>query len=242
MYPESRESTQEVAKYFGKYAGIVLDHSAVPADAAKRGQIKVRVPGILEESPSGADQAIEVIARPSFISGFFFIPEANAQVWVEFVAGDINFPIWTGVWYPDQAAPHTADGSERTRFQKVIRTVSGHVVQIDDTNGWEQVVIQHKSGSKIEIDHNGKITITDTGNDTSIVSSKISLGTKGGAAQKMVRGDDLKAKLEQLIDAVQNHFHPTGVGPSGPDPALQAQLPVLKGQLGTVLSTQNTTD
>jgi type VI secretion system (T6SS) baseplate-like injector VgrG len=176
MYPEQRDTTLEVAKYYGKYAGIVLDHSTVPADAAKRGQIMVRVPGILEEGPSGADQPIEVLARPSFLSGFFFIPEEGAQVWAEFVAGDINFPIWTGVWYPDQVAPKTVDGSEPTRFQKVIRTMSGQVVQLDDTNGSEQTVItDSKNGNTVTFDANGILLEDSNGNSVKLDSNGITL-------------------------------------------------------------------
>jgi len=176
MYPEQRDATLEVARYFGKYAGIVLAHGGVPSDAAKRGQIMVRVPAILEEGPGGDDQPIEVLARPSFLPGFFFIPEEGAQVWVEFVAGDINFPIWTGVWYPDQAAPKTVDGSEPTRFQKVIRTISGQVVQLDDTNGSEQTVItDSKNGNTVTFDANGILFKDLNGNTVTLDSNGITL-------------------------------------------------------------------
>ncbi len=236
------ESGSRAEKYYGKYPGVVRDNKP-PAGQAHVGELLVEVSGILEEAPGGAgEQAMQVWARPCFMPGFFFIPEVGAQVWVEFAAGDINQPLWTGVWYPGGAVPQTADGKAPTEFQKIIRTAAGHVIQMDDTGGGEKLVIYHKSGSKIEIDYGGKITIEDAGNDTSIVSKKINLGTKTGAAEHLALGDTLKAKLEALIDILVAHDHPTGVGPSGPPASKAADLTSLRAQLGTILSKQNTTD
>lgn len=146
-------------KYFGKYAGRVLERGA-PDDANHRGELLVEVPGILEEAPNGSgEQALQVIAKPCFQPGSFFIPAVEAQVWVEFVAGEIDHPIWTGVWYPVDAAPQTNDDQAPTEFQTVVRTPGGHVVQLDDTEGEEKLVIHHKSKSVLTIDKDGNITI-----------------------------------------------------------------------------------
>jgi hypothetical protein len=243
------EQTRAAERFYGKYPGTVLSNEAQDG-AAHRGELRVQVSGILEENPDGSGQRpIEVVAKPSFLPGYFFIPEANAKVWVEFIAGEINCPIWTGVWYPQDATPQTVDDAAPTEFQKIIRTASGHVVQLDDTDREWKIVVRHKSGSAIEIDKDGKITITDTGDDTAIVSNKISLGTQGGAAEPLVLGDTLKTKLEDLIGTlsthVKSHVHPTGVGPSGPAAtgvADSVALDLVKSQLSQILSQQNTTD
>ncbi|HXQ45348.1 MAG TPA: phage baseplate assembly protein V [Caulobacteraceae bacterium] len=134
-------------RYLGKYAGLVTNNDP-PASGDHRGEVTVQVPGILEETPDGSDhQPLEVLAAPAFLPGFFFVPEVNDPVWVEFVAGDINSPIWTGVWYPKDATPHTFDGNAPTRTQRIIRTKSGHVVQLDDTSGSEQLVITDSTNS-----------------------------------------------------------------------------------------------
>jgi len=153
----------EVEKYFGKYPGLVLSNT-VPEDVSDygdhRGELQVEVPGILEETPDGEGRRpIQVRAKPCFHPGFFFIPEIGGQVWVEFVAGDINTPVWTGVWYPKDASPKTADDAAPDETRKVIRTASGHVVQIDDTEDEEQILIHHKQASFVKIDKDGHITI-----------------------------------------------------------------------------------
>ncbi len=153
-------AARDAEKYYGKYPGLVLDN-APPEDAAHRGELRVQVPGVLEETPGGAgQQPIEVVARPCFVPGFFFLPEAGAQVWVEFVAGDVNSPLWTGVWYPTDMTPLTVEGEEGpTEFQKVIRTASGHLIQLDDTEGEEKVVVQHALGTSVTIDKEGHVVL-----------------------------------------------------------------------------------
>lgn len=146
-------------KYFGKYAGRVLQNGP-PEGAKHRGELLVEVPGILEEKPDGSgERALQVLAKPCFLPGSFFIPALEAQVWVEFVAGEIDHPIWTGVWYPVDAAPPTSDDLAPTEFQTVLRTPGGHVIQLDDTEGEEKLVIHHRSKSVLTIDKDGNITI-----------------------------------------------------------------------------------
>ncbi len=151
-------------RYFGKYPALVLENT-VPEDqddyGDHRGELKVQIPGILEEDPDndGQQRPLQVRAKPCLHTGFFVIPENEAQVWVEFVEGDINTPVWTGVWYPQDAAPATTDDEAPTEFQKIIRTASGHVVQLDDTDDDQKIIIKHMQGSLIQIDKDGHIAI-----------------------------------------------------------------------------------
>lgn len=177
-------------KYYGKYAGRVLANGP-PEDAEHRGELLVEIPGILEETPDGSgERALQVMAKPCFAPGSFFVPDADAEVWVEFVAGDIDHPVWTGVWYPVDATPPTTSDQAPTEFQKVVRTSSGHVIQLDDTADDEKIVIYHKSQSVLIVDKDGNIVIEHKGgakielkNDTSVevsgdtvkVSGKITL-------------------------------------------------------------------
>lgn len=157
----AREGARD--RFFGKYPGRVLKNDP-PEDAEHRGELLVEIPGIFEEAPDGSGaQALQAVAKPCFLPGFFFIPDVDAQVWVEFVAGDINFPVWTGVWYPTDASPKTATDASPTQFQKVVRTSSGHVIQLDDTEGEEQVIVHHKSQSVIAIDQDGNLRIEHKG-------------------------------------------------------------------------------
>ena len=163
------DKSPEGEQYYGKYAGLRLDPTSEgavpePEGAVLRGEILVEIPGLLEEIPNkedGGQRPLQAWAKPCFPPGFFMIPKIGAQLWIEFVAGDINFPIWSGAWYPDQAAPHTVDKQSPTEHQKVIRTTGDHLIQLDDTKDEEKIVIAHKGGAKLEIDKDGSILIAD---------------------------------------------------------------------------------
>lgn len=159
-------------QYFGKYPGLVLENKPA-ADDPHRGRIMVEVPGILEETPDGAsERAVQLLAKPCFPAGFFFIPEVGQQVWVEFAAGDVNEPLWSGAWYPEDGTPKTVADEPPTEKQKIIRTASGHVVQLDDTDGEEKVMVSHKTGSFISIDKDGTVVIGNHLGSTVILNAK----------------------------------------------------------------------
>jgi uncharacterized protein involved in type VI secretion and phage assembly len=153
-----------VARYSGKFAGVVTDNGP-PSSGAHRGQVTANVPGILEETPDGSgSQPLKVFAAPALPPGFFFTPEVGDTIWVEFVNGDINFPIWTGVWYAADASPQTADDAAPTKDQKIIRTKSGFVLQFDDTSGGEKLVIKDKTNqTTITLDSNGVTVAANNG-------------------------------------------------------------------------------
>lgn len=160
---DSSEGTRAVDKFYGKYMGRVMENTP-PAEGDHRGELRLEIPGILEETPDGTgEQAMQVIAKPSFAPGEFIVPDVDARVWVEFIAGEIDWPVWSGVWYPEEATPHTEDDQAPTEFQKIIRTTSGHVIQLDDTEDEEKIVIHHKSQSVITIDRDGNIIIEHVG-------------------------------------------------------------------------------
>lgn len=168
--PVAESHATDTKKYYGKYPAVVKNTNP-PQKGDHRGEILVEVHGLLEEDPSDGtgkkQRKIQVLAKPCFPPGFFFLPDPNDHVWVEFAAGEIDEPLWTGVWYPDKAQPKTPDGKSPTKDQRVLRTKFGHLVLLDDTSGKEKVVVQtnknvitmDSKGTKIE-DQNNSNTIT----------------------------------------------------------------------------------
>jgi hypothetical protein len=158
----SDDPAAQVERYFGKYPGIVTSTDP-PEQGDHLGEIRVRIPAILEDTPDGeGQQPIEVLALPCFAPGMFFVPEVDDHVWVEFAGGDINQPIWTGVWYPRDAPPKNTLGAPPTREHKVLRSAGGHVIELHDSadDGAQAFLrIQKESGSEPDC----VITITDKG-------------------------------------------------------------------------------
>ena len=64
------------------------------------------------------------------------------------------------------------EGSTLAKYpnNNVIETHAGHIIEIDDTEGNERIQILHKSGSYIEMDKEGSITIKTVKDDYKIVT------------------------------------------------------------------------
>jgi hypothetical protein len=156
-------------RYYGKYRAIVTDNQ----DPEKRGRLKVKVPALLGETEIGW-------AMPCFPygggadRGFYMIPEAQDGIWVEFEAGQISFPIWSGTWWAQDETPKGADGAEPAPDLKLIKTKSGHVIQFDDSSGCAAITIVDQQGNKVVMDANG-LSIDTASRDISVKGMQITL-------------------------------------------------------------------
>lgn len=126
------------SRYFGKYRGLVTDNQ----DPQKRGRLEVRVPAIFTDQPVWALPCVPM-ANPDG-SGFFSIPDIEANVWVEFEAGNLDFPIWSGCFWPEDAI----DSADAVPGVKFWRT-KNFVIRIDDDAG--ELTIEKTSGGKLKV-------------------------------------------------------------------------------------------
>ena len=147
-------------RYYGKYRGFVVDNT----DPGKRGRVKVRVPSVLGDQESG--WALPCLPFGGLVDqGLLMIPEVDAQVWVEFEEGNVNKPIWVGVfWQAASDVPEPTDSGEPTR--RLVKSPSGHLLMFEDADGEEAITLRHKIGAQIEIDPQGTITATDGAGST----------------------------------------------------------------------------
>jgi hypothetical protein len=116
------------------------------------GRIVVKVPSVF-----GVDT--EVTARPCLPYGYFFVPAVGTKVWIEFEAGDTDYPIWVGTWYPQGTTPQPA--AIAPPDNRVIQTASGHTIEIMDKAGEEKITIKHKDNSFVSIDKHGSVLLAN---------------------------------------------------------------------------------
>ena len=83
-------------RWYGKYRAFVRDNH----DPERLGRLRLEIPAVLG---TGKENWSEW-AAPCFPyggnddMGMFLVPEEGASVWAEFEGGQVQYPIWAGVW------------------------------------------------------------------------------------------------------------------------------------------------
>jgi uncharacterized protein involved in type VI secretion and phage assembly len=134
-------------RYYGKYRAIVTSNE----DPEMRGRLMVNVPSLLGETEIGWAMPCLPYGGGSDL-GFYMIPKPGDGVWVEFEAGRLSYPIWSGTWWARDEAPKGAEDDDPAPARKLIKTSSGHLIQLDDTDGSESITIIDKDGNKVKMD------------------------------------------------------------------------------------------
>ncbi|SET51670.1 hypothetical protein SAMN05216326_13216 [Nitrosomonas marina] len=165
-------------QFYGKYRGFVVENE----DPEQLGRLRVRVPSVL------GNDVVTGWALPclpfggNVNQGMFFIPEVDAGVWIEFEEGDLECPIWAGTFWSkpggESEIPKTngADGTEqdiqKQPTRKIIKTLKGHSIQIEDKDDEEMILINEAiNGHVIKLDKEGVI-ITDGANGNAMIMDK----------------------------------------------------------------------
>lgn len=160
---------QQSRTYYGKYRGFVADN----ADPQSLGRVKLRVPSVLGEQDS--DWALPCFPYGGLDGqGLFLVPDAGAQVWVEFEEGNLDKPIWTGTFHrPSDPPPEAARVSPPTT--RTLTTAAGHRLQFDDAGGEERVTLAHTGGANLTLEPDGNAVLA---NDAGAVLTLDSAGSQ----------------------------------------------------------------
>jgi len=128
------------------------------------GRLRLTVPSVLGEAISG--WALPALPFGGLADqGLFVIPEVGAQIWVEFEAGNLSQPIWTGTFWQAAGDP-PGEAALSPPTTRVFKTPSGHTLQFDDKEGEEKFRLAHPAGTETTIDENGTVIIADPQGNT----------------------------------------------------------------------------
>jgi hypothetical protein len=115
-------------RFWGKWPGVVVQ----PIDPEGRGRLLVSVTDVF--GPNVTSWAWPCLPYGGLSLGMFIVPMVGANVWVEFLHGNPDFPIWTGFWYGSLAtAPVTPKLTTPGTPQLTIESLLKHAVVISDT-------------------------------------------------------------------------------------------------------------
>lgn len=190
----------------GLVIGIVTDNN----DPDNLGRVKVKFPTLSDQQSHWA-RVVSVGAGAN--RGIEFLPEVNDEVLVGFEAGDMRAVyviggLWNGKDAPPKKTGEIVKGGKVE--QRVVKSRSGHVITLDDSDSAPSITIEDKSGNSIKLDSKkneltikvkGNGTISADGNLTIQAKGKIDIKSQQAMAIEGATGLDLKSNASASLQA-----------------------------------------
>ena len=182
------------SSFYGVVEAIVVDNK----DPDGYGRIQVQFPWLGDETMSAWARMTFPMSGKSM--GFVIYPEVDDEVLIDFINGNVNEPVIVGCLFNGKDTPpyDNADGDNNIR---TLVSRSGHVIEIDDTDGAEKITVKDTSGGLeivmdtaeklISVKSSGDITFKADGNFT-VEANEVSV--KAGGDIKQEAGSNWEAK------------------------------------------------
>jgi type VI secretion system (T6SS) baseplate-like injector VgrG len=163
-------------KYFGKYRGTVLNN----VDPEQRGRLMLNVPDVLGAIPSSWAEPCVPLAGPTGPPmGVYLVPPIGAGVWVEFEAGNPDFPIWAGCrWGTTSDIPTLAKAGNPADPNIVIQSLLQHTFMISDmppTPATGGLILKSATGAMIVVNDSGIYIQNGKGASITMVGPTVTL-------------------------------------------------------------------
>ena len=142
--------------------------------------------------------------------GFYYLPEINDEVLVVFEHGDVHHPYIVGALWSNTDKPPKPNSQVVGRSGKVneriIKSRSGHLVILDDTDGAEQIIIRDKTEkNEIVIDSSqNSMTIKVEGDFTVEAKGKITLKSTQDMSLESQANGNIKTTGNLAVEAMGN--------------------------------------
>lgn len=169
-------------------------------DTLKQGRIQVRVPALhgAQDDDSRIQDSDLPWATPCFPfagggSGLLGVPPVGAGVFVAFIMGSPDHPVWLGSWIGNNdAVSEHADGYEDgVPKTYVVKSLGGHVLKLSDKTGEVEIEILTKAGNRITLsDTDKQIQIqSKDGHKLTIADTPKTITAETASGQKVVLDD-----------------------------------------------------
>jgi hypothetical protein len=205
------DSDADKFSFTGIRRGVVVDNN----DPYGFGRCKIRVFGVYDELSADvipwAEYADPFMIGGTVNAGGCFVPAVGAKVWCFFEADDHRQPVYFAGAPSAKDMPSNRnsnpEGTVAYPNNRVFKSLSGHVIEFDDTPGAERVRILHKSGTETVMYANGDMIERVVGDFTRIVNGNLTeqivgdvVRQYGGNNKELIGGDSLRTANGQLSE------------------------------------------
>lgn len=177
------------------------------------GRIQIRFFGVHDDVPDSA-LPWAIYADPMMGGnaevGGFFVPIPGSHVWGFFEAGDPTQPVYFA------GAPARPDGpSERVNGSypnnKVYKTQTGHVIEIDDSPGATRIRVAHQTGTHKTMQHDGSVLEEIKNNLQIFVDNDATIYVKGNVSET-VEGNVTRQVKGSVTETIEGDFSTSVLG------------------------------
>jgi len=178
-------------RFYGVTIGVVTNNK----DPDGLGRVKTSLPWMADQVETDWARVVTPMAGSG--RGLYFLPEVNDEVLVAFEHGNPDTPyVLGGLWNGKDKPPESNSDGKNDR--RAIRSRSGNVIRLSDTDG----------DAKIEIiDSSGKNTIVISAKDNSITitaDGDVTVQSNNGKLKLSGRGVEITSTSTVKIEASQS--------------------------------------
>ncbi|MBL7494827.1 phage tail protein [Frankia sp. CNm7] len=174
------------------FAGVAVGVVTNIKDPDRLGRVKLRLPWLADDVETDWARVAAPMAGKG--TGAQFQPRLDDEALVAFEHGDPGTPYVIGWLWNGKDAPPEPDAIGKGNVQ-VLRSRSGHVVRLDDTQDNERVEIIAKGAKSSIVIDVGKQTVTITGEKDVVIEA-----TNGKLTMRAKAGVEITSDAEIKID------------------------------------------
>ena len=181
-------------RVYGVTVGVVTNNQ----DPDGLGRVKVRFPWLSDEDESFWARIVTPMAGND--RGLYLLPEVDDEVLVAFQQGRVEIPYVLGALWNGKDKPPEANGDGKNA-RRTLKSRSGHVIRLDDTDGGEKIEIIDAKGKESIVLDTAKNTITLSADKDVIIESKNgALKLSGKSGVEIVSQGKARIEASQTLD------------------------------------------
>lgn len=195
-------SNVDGARFSGVVVGIVTNNK----DPENLGRVRVQFPWLHDKDESARARVLSPMAGRG--RGLYFLPEVDDEVLVAFEHGQPDYPYILGaLWNGKDEPPEKNEDGKNNR--RTIKSRSGHIIRLDDTEGEAKIEITDGSGKNsiiistaentITISADADITIKSSGGKLSLSGNGVQVTSQAGITLEASQNLDLKGNAQTNI-------------------------------------------